>query len=409
MNGSSRRRIGIVGAGTGGLAAAAFLARDGHEVTLFERFVRPRPVGAGLLLQPTGLACLELLGLKQAALDHGAPIRALLGRTVAGRSIFDIHYGDFRPDWHGLGMRRGTLFALLYDAVQDLGVPIVTACEIADAPRHGAGRTVSDRHGTQHGPFDLVIDASGVQSPLRARYGQTRLDRTYPYGAVWGLCSVEGTTFDNDVLAQRYDGAHTMIGVMPVGRDPQDRRQSTFFWSMRADRLAAWADTDMAAWRKTVAGLWPELAPVLEQFTDAAQLNPARYSDVVMKTWHAPALLFIGDAAHCTSPQLGQGANMALLDAATIATCLSGCDTVEAALTAYQRRRRAHIRFYQTASRWLTPFFQSDSWSAALIRDWSFHTMCHMPFIKGQMLRTLSGLKTGWLTAMDPRRLPFET
>ncbi|MBN9280658.1 MAG: FAD-dependent monooxygenase, partial [Hyphomicrobium sp.] len=56
-------RIGIVGAGTGGLAAAAFLARDGHEVHLLERFAEARPVGAGLLLQPTGLACLAQLGL----------------------------------------------------------------------------------------------------------------------------------------------------------------------------------------------------------------------------------------------------------------------------------------------------------------------------------------------------------
>jgi 2-polyprenyl-6-methoxyphenol hydroxylase-like FAD-dependent oxidoreductase len=51
-----RLRIVIAGAGTTGLAAAAFLTRAGHEVRLFERFSQPRPLGAGILLQPTGLA-----------------------------------------------------------------------------------------------------------------------------------------------------------------------------------------------------------------------------------------------------------------------------------------------------------------------------------------------------------------
>jgi 2-polyprenyl-6-methoxyphenol hydroxylase-like FAD-dependent oxidoreductase len=55
--------IAIVGCGPSGMAAALFLSRAGHRITVFERFDAPRPVGAGLLLQPTGLAVLGRLGL----------------------------------------------------------------------------------------------------------------------------------------------------------------------------------------------------------------------------------------------------------------------------------------------------------------------------------------------------------
>src|SRR5262245_28314629 len=79
--------IAIAGAGTAGLAAAAFLAREGHRITLFERFAEPRPVGAGLMIQPTGLACLAMLGLDRAAIDQGEVIARLYGDTISGTRI----------------------------------------------------------------------------------------------------------------------------------------------------------------------------------------------------------------------------------------------------------------------------------------------------------------------------------
>ncbi len=71
--------IGIAGCGIGGLAAALLLARDGHRVRLYERFDAPRPIGSGLIVQPTGLAVLDRLGLAGALAAAAAPIHRLLG------------------------------------------------------------------------------------------------------------------------------------------------------------------------------------------------------------------------------------------------------------------------------------------------------------------------------------------
>ena len=68
-----RMRIGIAGAGIGGLAAAALLARDGHQVTVFDQFEAPRPVGSGLVIQPVGMEVLDQVGAGDAARSLGAP------------------------------------------------------------------------------------------------------------------------------------------------------------------------------------------------------------------------------------------------------------------------------------------------------------------------------------------------
>ena len=77
-----------------GLAVAAFLKKQGHQVRIFERFEKPRPLGAGLLLQPTGLACLAKLGLDDRALHYGARINHLYGKTADERIIFDLSYSS---------------------------------------------------------------------------------------------------------------------------------------------------------------------------------------------------------------------------------------------------------------------------------------------------------------------------
>jgi len=80
-------------------------------------------------------------------------------------------------------------------------------------------------------------------------------------------------------------------------------------------------------------------------------------------------IAFIGDSAHSTSPQLGQGANMALLDACALGRAFSTADTLEQALASYCRMRRWHIRVFQALSYLLTPMYQSNSSILPHLRD----------------------------------------
>ena len=83
-------RIAVIGSGTRGLAATTILSRDGRDVSVFERFDEPRPLGAGILLQPTSLACPACLGLDDETISPGSPVLILYGEDVNGSTIFDI-------------------------------------------------------------------------------------------------------------------------------------------------------------------------------------------------------------------------------------------------------------------------------------------------------------------------------
>lgn len=395
--------IAIVGSGTSGLAAAAFLTRDGHAVTIFERFESPRPLGAGIMLQPTGLACLACLSLDQKALGYGAKIHRLHGKSANGATVFDIRYGDLKPHFFGLGIHRGSLFHLLYEEVKRLNIKIVTSCEIASTSPENAKRVVLDKNGNRLGAFDLVIDASGAKSLLRRQNSHLKYNKPYPYGAVWGVCEDPGQAFGQDYLRQRYDGAGVMIGALAIGKRPLDSMDTlAFFWSLPASSYSAWRETGLDPWKERVLGYWPELAPFLAQFKSTDDLTFAQYSDTIMKKWHDDRLVFIGDAAHCTSPQLGQGANLGLIDALTLAACLRTPGELNDGLIRYNKMRHSHTNFYQLASRWLTPFFQSDSKAAAWLRDRTFGLFCKTPYVRTEMLRTLAGIKTGLFTHLDP-------
>jgi len=112
------------------------------------------------------------------------------------------------------------------------------------------------------------------------------------------------------------------------------------------------------------------------------------------------------------SPQLGQGANLALMDALVLARTLERAADARVALPAYARERRRHVYIYQFISRWLTPLFQSEHDWAAWLRDLAFDPLGRMPGTRGEMLKVLSGIKRGWFgslpLARTPRRVPAQ-
>ena len=389
-----RLHIAIVGYGTAGQAAAILLSRDGHRVEVFERSPSLGPVGAGVLLQPVGLRVLWEMGLLEIALDHGRRVDRLFGETPAGLPVMDMRYANLDPRIYGLGMQRGALFSILAAAVTD-EVQVHCARRIVSCSEDG--RRIEDDAGCSHGPFDLVLGADGSTSLLRVSAGPPKLDRPYPWGALWCLLDESDWAFPHE-LRQRYVRARKMIGLLPVGTRPGDPTpRLSFFWSLPTARFEAWSSAGLAPWLDEIRALWPEAHGLLDGIADAAQLSRASYRDAIPRRWQRNRLALIGDAAHAMSPQLGQGVNMALLDALALRDALREASSVEAALAGYEQIRRRHVRAYQFWSRWLTPLFQSELDTIGALRDLAFHRLGRLWGMRGLMLRVLSGTQLGWL------------
>lgn len=388
--------VAIVGAGVAGAAAAIRLAERGVEVDLYEAVPEPRPIGAGLLLQPTGQRVLAAMGLLNEALALGTRVDRLFGDTPTGRTVLDMSYRRFQADACGLGIQRGALMGLLWARLRALGVRWHCGAAVERFSQDATGVTLQFVGGTSARHAALIV-ANGSFSRLREGLRVPQHARPFPWGAVWTvLPAPEG--FPQIELRQRFRAASQMLGLMPVGKSSHDdpARGINLFWSLPVSELAGWQTRiGLERLKQQMVDLFPDVAPLLAGLTEPAQLREARYADVWMKRWHDGRVLAIGDSAHGMSPQLGQGANMALIDAHELAAEL-GSDWPQV-FERYTRRRRAHIRFYGQASKRLTPMFQSHAVVAPWLRDRFFGWGGRLPYIHQQSIATLAGYKTGWL------------
>jgi len=394
--------VAVVGLGTAGAASALFLSRAGHRVTLFERVPEPGPVGAGIMMQPSGLAVLERLGCAAPILARGSQVDALVSKTTTGRTVLDLHYRELGEDLFGVGLHRGVLFETLYDAVCASAIDLRLGVEITSLRDRRDRTSLVDAAGMSHGPFALVVLCDGARSHLRdSLASHTMSVRPYPWGALWFIGESKGSRLGSDgtvsrELVQFVEGTKLMVGVLPTGVGLGETPLASLFFSVAATRHEE-VLADLDAWKREVLRVAPPAETLLDQIHDARDLTFASYFDVSMPRWHANGVVILGDAAHATSPQLGQGCNLALCDAAALADALATSSSIATALEEYTRARRDHLAFYQLATRALTPFFQSDHAPLALIRDWLMPLTTRVPFVRREMLRAMAGTKTRWL------------
>jgi 2-polyprenyl-6-methoxyphenol hydroxylase-like FAD-dependent oxidoreductase len=365
-------RVGVVGFGVAGATISALLAQAGHEVTVLERAPEIEPVGAGVLLQPSGQLVLERLGLLERVRAGAARIDELVAISPSGRTISRQRYGELERGLHALGVHRSDLIAALAQLAAGAGVSFQLGQEI----------TGMDDERLQG--FDLVVGADGSRSQLRASSDLVRWEHEYAWGALWGIgkgSSVSGR------LHQVVHGTRKLVGVLPLGGG-----RCNLFWSVRRDRVEALRRQEFGAWAAEVEALCPEAAEPLASLDGWRDVRFTTYRHAFVRRPFAGRVVLIGDAAHPMSPHLGQGINLALIDAWRLAEALAESAAPEAAVRSYVASRRKQIAYYGAVTLALTPFFQSDGSVKGLGRDAALPLLPRIPGVSRRMLRTLSGL-----------------
>jgi 2-polyprenyl-6-methoxyphenol hydroxylase-like FAD-dependent oxidoreductase len=382
-------RVGVVGFGVAGGAVSFLLARDGHEVSLFERAPQVGPVGAGILLQPSGQWVLREVGLFDKVAALGEPIEELYALTHRGGTLLKMPYAAFEPGACAWGLHRGDLFTVLHEQVAAHGVRVHLDHEMQSCRAAGGEVYLSDARGREYGPFDFVLAADGARSQLRGASRLRKWVHDYGYAAMWliGRCTAVSRR-----LHQVTRGTSHLIGLLPMGGG-----RCSLFWGLHRREAEAVRKRGVAAWREQVVGLCPLAAELFDGLTDFGPVVLTTYQHVWMRRWHDDRVLFLGDAGHAMSPHLGQGVNLALIDAHTFASCLRRSADHREAFREFVRRRERQLRFFSWVTLLLTPFFQSDGWVKGWGRDVVLPLMPKVPWVRRQMAMTMAGVKGGFL------------
>ena len=335
----SDRSVVIAGAGPAGAVAALLLARSGAHVTVLERCAPSSAVGAGLLLQPNGLAVLYALGLRDAL--HSASTRSstIAIRNDRGRVIVQSQVPDYGNGLdHVLALRRSHLAAVLDAALcAASGIEVRRESEVVNADPSGLV-TYTNGIGEDSVSADLIIGADGAHSAVR-RSGSFG-DRVRPTGRTYVRGIVTGTF---DVEAGEYWTSLGLFGNAPLGDG------TTYFFADATARpiARAVAAGDVDAFRVVWAEALPPLSPLIDAISPDTPLLVNDVDRVDCNSFVDHRLVVIGDAAHAMAPTLGQGANSAFVDGAVLADELQRHDDIDAALVAYDRRRRTAVQRVQ--------------------------------------------------------------
>jgi FAD-dependent urate hydroxylase len=326
-----RRRVLIVGGGIAGLALAPILARTGDEVEVVERERAWRPAGTGIYLPGNAARALRAFGLEAQVASRAVAIAHQRFYDHHGRLLCEVDVAEL---WAAVGpclaVHRAELHALLREAAGEVPIRIGLAVERV-AQRDGAV-TVGFGDGTS-GTYDLVVGADGIHSAVRRlTFEPTAVPR--PVGQVgWRFLAprpAEVTTWS------------VMLG----------RRTTLLTLPLDGDRVYCYCDVVSPRGHDTSEGGSAErLRQIFSEFADpaaelldslgaAADIHVSTIEEVALDSWAREHVVLIGDAAHATSPNMAQGAAMALEDALVLTDCLQRIPAIPDAIAAFEARRR---------------------------------------------------------------------
>jgi 2-polyprenyl-6-methoxyphenol hydroxylase-like FAD-dependent oxidoreductase len=333
----------VAGSGIGGMTAALLLGSAGASVRLLERVAEPAEVGAGILLQPNGLAVLYALGLAE-ALQRAAwrtPPPAI--RDPTGTVLLELPLPDFGHGLdHAVVLRRSHLYGVLLAAVRaHPAIQVRLGTQVTGASPAGTVRACHQGVEAQS-TADLVVGADGEASTVRAHGDFGAVARAT--GACYGRALVPGAGY-----AIGWGEYWTRLGLF--GGAPLGDGSTYLYLDVTAPPVArALADQDLEGFRGRWAAALPLAAPVLERLGSLEELLVNRVVRVDCKRWVDGRLVLVGDAAHAMAPNLGQGANSAIVDAAVLAAELAADRSLPEALGRYTARRRPAVGWVQDAA-----------------------------------------------------------
>lgn len=328
-------KVIVVGAGMGGLTTALALRQAGYSVEVYDRVPQLRPAGAGVSLWSNGVKVLNRLGLGPKLAAIGGQMQRVSYRTSDGRVLSDFSLDPLieRVGERPYPVARTDLQQLLLDAVGVEHVTLEANCVHVDQDSESATAVFEDG---RRATGDLVVAADGTHSVLRSVVLGRPATRRYAGYVNWNGLVAQDAALGPATSWVIYVGQHQRASLMPVGGE----RFYFFFDVPLAAGLPANPGDTAEELARHFAG-WAEPVQRLIQHLDPRTTNRIEIHDLEpLERLVSGRVALLGDAAHTTTPDLGQGGCQAMEDAWVLATTLLTTNIgVEDALRRYEAAR----------------------------------------------------------------------
>lgn len=306
----------IIGAGIGGLTAGIALCRAGYRVEIYDRVSELRPIGAGISLWSNGVKVLNSLGLARQMAEIGGLMERMQYLSDKGKLLNDI---DLQPLVLQVGQRpypvaRADLQQMLLEAFPGQ-VHLKAQCIGVEQTGDNATALFADGRSVS---ADLIVGADGIRSTVREYVlGEAIAPRYAGYVNVNGLVAANPDLADVSTWVI-YVGEHKRASMMPVGSD-----RFYFFFDLPLPEEAQPHPDGIRAELEATFGGWCQPVQNLIAAIEPAQTNRLPIRDVgPLERFARDRIVLLGDAAHTTTPDLGQGGCQAMEDAIVLARCL---------------------------------------------------------------------------------------
>ncbi|XVV06687.1 FAD-dependent monooxygenase [Actinosynnema sp. CA-248983] len=353
----------VVGAGIGGLTAAHALRRAGWRVEVHEQAPEIGPVGAGIGIAPNAVKALDHLGLGAELREHGRrqeglEIRARSGRRLALLPADRIERRYGAPFY---ALHRASLHRFLLRSLGETTVHTNHRATTVTTDAKSAAVTFHTPAGPLTSTADLVVVADGVNSRLRGELFPDHPGPDYAGYTVWrGL--VPGTALDVPAVLSETWGRGARFGIAAL-----DDRTYWFACENMAEHSEPEPRLDLLGAR--FRG-WHDPIPRLIAATpeDALLRHDVYYLRAPLLSFVRGRVALLGDAAHAVTPDIGQGACLAIEDAVVLASAMEQ-KGVDEGLRAYDTIRRPRTQGMARSSGRLAGVLQTSNRAAIRVRD----------------------------------------